>query len=137
MKRHAISGFAIVTLLILLTVSYLRPSPAAAMQSGQPGVISDPSLIVPATQVLRLEDDIVRFDTSSGEAWRFSGTASGPAANGLWIRIVRPVNDSTSQFLQLRRLGTAIFLIDQVTGETWVLRRASGAIGSWVNVQPQ
>ena len=137
MKRHLTPIFILGTLLFLVLAAYLRPNPAVAMQSGQPGVISDPTLIVSATEILRLDNHIVRFDTTTGELSRFSGTATGGAANGLWIRIARPVSESTSQYLQLRRVGEAVFLIDQVTGDTWVLRRASGAIGSWVNVQQQ
>lgn len=119
---------------IMLVAAYLRPSAATAMQAGQ-GVINNPDLIVPAVRIIRFDDQIARFDTATGEMSRFSGTASGGGASGTWLRLARSVNDSTSQILEIRTVAGGTFLIDQVTGQTWVLRRAPGTIGTWINVQ--
>ena len=122
-------------LLVVLVIAQLPPNAVTAMQQGQPGVINSPDLIFPAARIIRFDNQIVRFDTTSGEMSRFSGTPSGGGASGTWLRFAREVNDSTSQFLDIRTVAGGAFLIDQVTGQTWVLRRAPGAIGTWVKVQ--
>jgi hypothetical protein len=136
MNRHTPIIFALVTALVLLLATYLGRSTATAMQQGvtPPAVVNNEGLIFPAMRIIRFDDQIARFDTATGELRRFTGTVSGGAANGTWVRLVRPVTGGTSGFLSIRVVGAGTFLVDDVTGDTWVLRRASGAIGTWAPI---
>ena len=134
MTRPIAICVTLATSLVVLIAVYLQPNVATAMQAGQPGVINSPDLIVPTVRIFRFDDEVVRFDTTTGETSRFSGTISGGGATGTWLKFAKPVTGSTSQILQFRTIGGGAFLIDQVTGQTWVLRRAPGTIGTWINV---
>jgi hypothetical protein len=135
MHRQTTIVLGLGMLLVVLVAAYLQTSPATAMQVGQPGVINNPDLIVPAVRILRFDNQVVRLDTATGEMSRFSGTVSGGGASGTWLKFAKPIVGATSQFLEFRSIAGGAFLIDQVTGQTWVLRRAPGAIGTWINVQ--
>ena len=102
----------------------------------QAQVINSPDLIFPRVRVINLDNTVTRFDTATGELLRFNGDLSGPSAKGLWLRLVRPVTQPTSGFLDVRQVGGGTFLIDLDTGQSWILRRNT-ALGSWIVVQTQ
>lgn len=135
MTRPNAFCFTLAASLVVLVAAYLRPNLATAMQAGQPAVMNNPDLIVPTVRIFRFGNEVVRFDSTTGEMSRFSGTVSGGGAAGTWLKFAKPVAGSTSQILEFRSIAGGAFLIDQVTGQTWVLRRAPGTIGTWINVQ--
>src|SRR5687768_10994598 len=75
------------------------------------------------TKIIKVNDVIVRFDTATGELFNFEGTLQGSTANGRFRSIAPPVSGSNSGFLEIKRIGQAAFLIDAVTGDTWILRQ--------------
>ncbi|MCI0364840.1 MAG: hypothetical protein L0Y44_02165, partial [Phycisphaerales bacterium] len=86
------------------------------------------------TQIIRFDNFMVRFDTSTGELFRFRGTPQGPNANGTFRSIARAVDDPTSGFLEIQQFENATFLVDVVTGDTWILRRSGANNAAWVLV---
>lgn len=98
-------------------------------------VDEDTGLIFSRTRVFEFDDEILRFDSATGETFVFVGTVSGASATGTWRLRVRAVREPTSGFLELQRAGDGIFLIDVVTGDTWVLRQREG-ISAWMLVRP-
>lgn len=137
MKRFSLVTVSGAIVLAAVMMIFGRSPSASAMQSGQiPSAINDPNLIFPDVRIIRFDTHVARLDTETGEISRFSGTLSGSSANGIWLRLVRPVSGSTSGFLDVKHVGGGTFLIDLATGQTWILRRGSGnSIGTWVRVQ--
>ncbi len=84
-------------------------------------------------QIMQFQNKVARFDTSTGAVQRFNGSLSPSNANGTWISFVQPVTTTTSGFLQIQEVDDATFLVDVVSGDTWILRR-QGNIGSWRKV---
>jgi hypothetical protein len=91
--------------------------------------------IVPRIQIIQFDDTVARFDTSTGEIHRFHGDLDKPNVRGQWVSHVRGVSGNTSGLLQIQkprgvRGEEAIFLVDVITGDTWLLRRR-GASADW------
>ena len=117
----------------LAVTGIVVPQQTGMTSGGIPGtVIQDPNLIVPRTRIIEFDEGVARFDTTTGSIDRFSGTLLGPNASGTWLRYARPVT-STSGFLELQQIGDATFLVDSVTGNTWLLRRRS-TLAAWIPV---
>lgn len=101
-------------------------------------IAGDGERVVPRVEVIQFGDTVARFDTATGEIHRFNGDLDKPNVRGQWVRHVRGVSGDTSGLLQLQkprgvRGEDALFLVDAVTGETWLLRRR-GARAEWDNI---
>lgn len=84
--------------------------------------------IVPAVRVIRLDETVGRLDTRTGELSRFKGNLRDSSGPGHWSTFAKGVSDSTSGVLDIDQARESTFLVDLVTGETWLLRRtANGA----------
>ncbi len=89
--------------------------------------------IVPRVQIIQFDDSVARFDTRTGEIHRFNGDLNRPQVRGQWVSVVNGVDSSTSGVLEIQRAEgvraeSAVFLVDVIEGDTWLLRhRGSGA----------
>lgn len=89
--------------------------------------------IVPRVKIIQFDDSVARFDTKTGEIHRFNGDLNRPQVRGQWVSVVPGVESSTSGVLEIQRAEgvraeSAVFLVDVIEGDTWLLRhRGSGA----------
>ncbi|MCI0366634.1 MAG: hypothetical protein L0219_22445, partial [Phycisphaerales bacterium] len=121
----------IVVIAAVTCAALLIASSITRAQSGEELPINLDNAIFPRTKIIKVDDVIVRFDTATGELFNFEGTLQGSNANGLFRNIAPPVSGSNSGVLEVKRIGQATFLIDVLTGETWILRQNSPNNASW------
>ncbi|MHC4080986.1 MAG: hypothetical protein ACYSU2_06660 [Planctomycetota bacterium] len=109
-----------------------------------------------ATQIILLpggnaktDSDIARLDTRTGAVYRFRGDVDNPSVRNTWELRVAPVTDETSGILEIQRvvlpqpkrapnelaLKPSTFLVDVVTGDTWILRHRASTNASWDKVE--
>lgn len=85
--------------------------------------------MVPKSRIIAFDDTIGLLDTSNGAIHRLHGDARNPNVRSQWVAHVAPVSGVTSGVLQLQKpegvntQSDATFLVDVVTGDTWLLRR--------------
>ena len=95
-----------------------------------------------ATQIIVLpggnadnNGNIARLDTSTGAVYRFRGNIDNPSVRNTWELRVAAVKGETSGLLEIQRLAfgstQVTFLVDVVTGNTWILRNRASTNGSW------
>jgi hypothetical protein len=129
-SHHSVRTACIIAgLLLVITLSI----GASRRQNANPALDFDES-IFSRVRIIEFQNMVVRFDTDTGSLMRFSGNLGQSNASGTWFAFVRPVNGQTSGFLKIEEAGSGVFLIDAVTGDTWILRR-TGNLGSWVKVK--
>jgi hypothetical protein len=119
---------AAAALTALVTVS-------AAQFVGDPGdeVVTRAQLFS-RVQLIDVDDGVtLRLDRQTGALFRFRGE-TGRNARGTFVSVARPLRENTSGFLEIHRAGRATFLIDAVTGNTWILRQRSATNAAWIPV---
>ena len=95
-----------------------------------------------ATQIIVLpggntdnNGDIARLDTNTGAVYRFRGNVDNPSVRNTWELRVPAVKGENSGLLEIQRLEfgstQATFLVDVVTGNTWILRHRASSNGTW------
>lgn len=94
---------------------------------------------VTAVEIIKWGEDhqgVAKFDTRTGEIWRFNGDVLKSNTKAEWILEVPAVAERAVGTLRLQHANTGgLFLVDAVTGDTWLLReRASDNFG-WVAVR--
>jgi len=91
--------------------------------------------IIPAAQIISFNDTVGRLDTATGAVHQLSGDLRNPSVRNEWELRVPAVSGETSGFLEIQRATfnnpEAIFLVDIVTGKTWLLRRRGNEGGTW------
>ncbi len=94
-----------------------------------------------AVEIVEVEDEVLRFDTRTGLMHALSGDTSFTGTSTRWEVRVQPVAEKTSGFLSLHRrlidARTAYLLVDEVTGETWILRYRERNRGTWSRIGVQ
>jgi hypothetical protein len=98
-----------------------------------PPFITEGDALFSRAKIIELNGRVVRLDTATGEISRFKGDLSGGNARGTFREIARPVTGSTSGFLEVQQAGEGIFLVDVVTGQTWILRVRDNN-SAWIEV---
>ncbi len=87
-----------------------------------------------AAQVVGFKEGIGLLDTTNGELFELRGDLNNASAKLNWFTRVEPIEDG-SGYLELQgprfaRLN-AIFLVDTVTGATWIFRDRGNNNGTW------
>jgi hypothetical protein len=101
--------------------------------------------VLPKTQIISWDDTVGLLDTTNGAVYRLSGQADAsqtvfdnPSVRVTWKRRVAPVKEGTSGYLGLQRSTfnrpDGHFLVDIVTGKTWILRKRASTNREWVPV---
>jgi len=92
---------------------------------------------------LNNDSDVAMLDTRTGAVYRYRGQLDNPSARGTWEQRVAPPKEAHSGMLEIQRLvfpsakgnqvetEAATFLVDIVTGTTWVLHLRASTNGSW------
>ena len=103
---------------------------AVAMGAGSATVLlhAEDAVISPV-EVFGWDTTAARLDTTTGEILVFNGDLHARSGRGQWIEAVHGVT-SGATYLDLQEANGAWFLVDVVTGDTWILRR-DGAHMHW------
>lgn len=120
---------------------------AGAAQVARQYFVQGPSatqiIVLPGGQE-KFDSDIARLDTTTGAVYRFRGDADNPNVRNTWELRVPAVETATSGILEIQRIAIpgslrddqlgpqeATFLVDVVTGDTWILRHRASTNASW------
>lgn len=94
-----------------------------------------------AVEIVEVEGEVLRFDTRTGLMHGLSGDTSFTGTSTRWEVRVQPVGEATSGFLSLHRRVTedrpVYLLVDELTGETWILRYRARDRGTWTRISVQ
>lgn len=99
-----------------------------------------------ATQIIVLpggneafDSDIARLNTRTGAIYRYRGDIENASSRGTWELRVPAVQGETSGMLEIQRVeipgARATFLVDVVTGSTWVLHQRASTNATWDPVE--
>ena len=106
-----------------------------------------------ATQIILLpggnsatDSNIARFDATTGAIYRYRGNVDNQSTSGQWEIRVPPVDGPTSGMMELQHAPVnpfepnenapaATFLVDMVTGNTWLLRQRGSSNLAWTPVE--
>lgn len=83
--------------------------------------------LLPAYEIIRfgeLPNGVGRLDTATGEIWRFHGDLRKPNVRSQWVKTggVPGVTKRPVGTLQLQEAAGALFLVDLLNGDTWILK---------------
>ena len=134
LAQKSIQAVAVLVVIVALAVTL----GADRSNRGGPGMrAASRSNTVSATEIIAFDDTVARLDTATGALYKFHGDFDNPSAKGEWHLHVAPV-DGSSGYLEIQQVGIvpgAVFLVDVVTGKTWLLhRRGTGATWDAVDV---
>ncbi len=134
-SRHVAS----VALLCVIAVAALFTMGAGDRAGQLVGGAADQRLVLPAAQIISFGTSIGLLDTVTGAVYQLSGNLSNPGITQTWELKVPPVKGSTSGYLELQRATfnnpEALFLVDRITGRTWLFRWRSSGNGAWDPVE--
>ena len=124
LKRYKllIAGAAFV--LLVLVASEVFAAPQRAFRT----------LDIPVAQVMSYQQGVGLLNTVTGEIFELRGVLDNASSRLSWFPRVAGL-DGTSGFLQVQsphfNRPDAVFLVDAVTGATWILRDRGNHNGSW------
>lgn len=83
--------------------------------------------LLPAYEIIRfgeVPNGVGRLDTSTGEIWRFHGDLRKSNVRSQWVKAggVPGVTKRPVGTLQLQEAAGALFLVDLLNGDTWILK---------------
>jgi hypothetical protein len=90
----------------------------------------DNGVILSRVRLFNFDNGVARLDTSTGSLSLFRGDLTGRNARGTWQSFARPVSSGNSRFFDLQVVNNAVFLVDAIRGDTWILRDR-GNIAGW------
>lgn len=92
------------------------------------------TLDIPVAQVISYQEGVGLLNTTTGEIFELRGDLDNSSSRLSWFPRVAGLS-GTSGFLQVQspRINrpNAIFLVDAVTGSTWILRDRGNHNGTW------
>lgn len=113
-----------------MAIVALGAGAAAVLLGGAKGTNRPPIVLtatgdqlLSAVRIIRLDDTVARFDSTTGELMRFRGSLDRPNVRSVWEREAPAVRAKTSGLLDIQEAAGSLFLVDVMTGDTWILRR--------------
>lgn len=110
---------------------------AAVVFAGPPADRTSPAFrayAVPVSQVISYRQGIGLLDTTTGTLFELRGDLDNPSSALSWFPRVEGI-EGGSGYLQVQSprfiRPDAVFLVDVVTGDTWILRDRGNHNGSW------
>jgi hypothetical protein len=146
---------ALAVVAVAAAVTAIVPAAGAGGRSA----VLDPGrseFLFSATQIIILpggnpatDSSIARLDTRTGALYRFRGSVDNPSAASTWELRVPPVDGETSGLLEIQVVTPertanlhdptprmpAVFLVDIVSGYTWILQARASSNLSWEPVE--
>ena len=96
------------------------------------------TLATPVTQVVSYGEGVGLLDTRNGSISELRGSLDNQSSQLSWFLRVEGV-EGTSGHLEMQspqfNRPDAVFLVDVMTGETWILRNRGNNNGSWEAVR--
>lgn len=101
-------------------------------------------VLLPKVRIINWGNTVAQFDSTSGAIHVFKGRLDRYSANGSWVQAVPPVSGASGPLQIQNPVGPenhgATFLVDTVSGRTWLMQLASRAHaesgnGSWVEIR--
>ncbi|MCP3905871.1 MAG: hypothetical protein GY715_19785 [Planctomycetes bacterium] len=135
MTRNAIRGTcaAAAVVAIAAILGFMTASTTASATRSVDATLNAP----PASQIIALNSELWRLDTTSGALYKFRGDLENSGVRNTWQMRARPVQGATSGMLELQRISIIneqrqqFFLVDIVYGTTWILRDRGNTNSSW------
>lgn len=127
--------------LTVTAIAVLGVGVAAILLGGAKGTNSQPIVltatgeqVLSAVRIIRLDDTVARFDSTTGELMRFRGSLDRPNVRSVWVREAPAVRARTSGLLDIQEAAGSLFLVDVMSGDTWILRRRAANL-AWDYVE--
>jgi hypothetical protein len=124
--------------IVLASITLLLVGLGVSRGEPRTGRVHD-GFIVPASRIISFGDTIGRLDTQTGAVYELRGNLDNPSTPVRWKRRVAPLDRATSGVLEIQRATFndpgATFLVDVVTGETWLLTQRASGNASWQHVK--
>ncbi len=125
-RPKTVALMSLITAMLLIGgAGYVYAAQSAGRQHD--GVILHGDAIHPAARVVRLNGSAGRLDTRTGELQRFRGNLKDSSGPARWAEFAPAVSERTSGVLDINQVQESTFLVDLVTGDTWLLRRTANA----------
>ena len=126
-KRYKLAVALVAFVVLVVLVSEVFSAPQRAFRT----------LDIPVVQVMSYQQGVGLLDTTTGEIFELRGDLDNASSRLSWFPRVAGLAD-TSGFLKVQspqfNNPDAVFLIDAVTGATWILRERGNNNGSWEKV---
>lgn len=135
-RNIAPRAFTLLGVLVLAGVSILSMTAGSARERD----LTFADRLLPAYEIIRfgeLPNGVGRLDTSTGAIWRFHGDLRKSNVRSQWVKAggVAGVTNRPAGSLQIQEAAGAIFLVDVLTGESWILKdRGTGLAWDEVTV---
>ncbi len=114
---------------------------ATAVLAGPPADRTSPAFrayAVPVSRVISYQDGVGLLNTTTGALFELRGDLDNEGAQLNWFPRVEGI-EGGSGYLQVQSprftRPDAVFLVDVVTGDTWILRDRGNHNGSWEPVK--
>ena len=95
--------------------------------------------VLPASQIISWDQTVGMLDTANGAIYKMRGALHNSSVQNTWEMRVPPVKGTTSGLLELQvatfDAPDTFFLVDIVTGSTWILRTRTSSNRSWEPVK--
>lgn len=136
-RQSTIVRTLLCSLIVVATVAIaVGASRASAQSTIQDRVVGD--RVLSRVHIFNLEDTVARLDTVTGEVHLFTGDVRRPGTRGQW-RLYASGVGQTSGYLQIQTPAgveayPVLFLVDIVTGDSWVLTRRGTGRATWDRV---
>ncbi len=126
-KRYKLMFAGVSFVLLVVIASEVFAAPQRAFRT----------LDIPVVQVMSYQQGVGLLDTTTGEIFELRGDLDNASSRLSWFPRVAGLA-GTSGFLKVQspqfNRPDAVFLIDAVTGATWILRERGNMNGTWEKV---
>ena len=123
-KRYKMLTVCVAFVVLVVVASEVFAAPQRAFRT----------LDIPVAQVMSYQQGVGLLNTTTGEIFELRGDLDNASSRLSWFSRVEGV-EGTSGFLQVQspqfNRPDAVFLVDAVTGATWILRDRGNHNGSW------
>ncbi len=101
-------------------------------------------VVMPKVRIINWDNTVAKFDSSTGAIYRFHGDLRTDDVHGQWVKSVPGITGASGALQIQNTVGVenfgATFLVDTVSGRTWILQRArrnrdNPSVGVWEEVK--
>lgn len=101
-------------------------------------------VVLPKVRIISWDNTVARFDSADGSIYRFNGIIGPDDVRGQWVQAVPGVSGASGALQIQNPVGVenfgGTFLVDTVSGRTWILQRArrtrdNPSVGVWKEVK--
>ena len=102
------------------------------------------AVLMPKVRIISWDNGVARFDSETGAIHRFNGNLRRNDVHGQWVQSVPGVSGASGALQIQNPVGVenygGTFLVDTVSGRTWILQRMnrhrdSASVGVWEEIR--